>query len=94
MPKAIQENSTTTHVMCRPPVLNWRTRNEIELQLREIKWMSEFAVDLAGLLDSSEARADHFEIGMAEGNRLGFCCNEILRRVEELQTTIIKRAGA
>jgi len=58
--------------------------NEIDNKLHHVKWMAEFASELVGHLDGSGAAEGHFHIPESEGNRLAFCCNDLLERVEEL----------
>jgi hypothetical protein len=58
--------------------------NDVDGPLQDLKYMAEFAAQLSSGLDSNEARPGFFEIELSQGNRLAFCCNDILRRVEEL----------
>jgi hypothetical protein len=44
----------------------------------------EFAAELSDELDGNGAREDYFHIPQDAGNRLAFCCNDILGRVNEL----------
>jgi hypothetical protein len=58
--------------------------NDVDSALHDIKYMADFAAELAGNLDATGAQPGNFQISMSEGNRLAFCCNDILRRIEEL----------
>jgi hypothetical protein len=58
--------------------------NKIDGPLYELKYMAEIAAELSDNFSSDGAQPGFFQIGQSEGNRLGFCCNDILRRVEEL----------
>jgi hypothetical protein len=49
--------------------------------LHELKWMAEFAAELAQSLDGDDD--GYFRIRLDEGNRLAFAVNDILRRVGE-----------
>jgi hypothetical protein len=50
--------------------------------------MAEFAAQLCSSLDSNQARRGLFEIDHSKGNQLAFCCNDILRRIEELIASV------
>jgi hypothetical protein len=58
--------------------------NDVDGPLQDIKYMAEFAAELVVNLDGNNAPPGFFSISIDEGNRLGFACNETLRRVEEL----------
>jgi hypothetical protein len=75
---------TVEHLMCPPPRPTWATINEIVIQLQDLKYMAEFAAELVQCLDGNGADEGYFRIRQDEGNRLAFCCNDALRRVEEL----------
>lgn len=59
--------------------------NEIDGQLQDIKYMAEFAAELSGEMDGNGAKEGYFHIPRDQGNRLCFCCNDMLRRINELQ---------
>ena len=58
--------------------------DDVDGPLQDIKYMAEFAAQLCSSLDSNDARSGFFEIDLSKGNQLAFCCNDVLRRVEEL----------
>jgi hypothetical protein len=62
--------------------------NDVDVPLQDIKYMAEIAAELSDNLDSNKSRPGFFEISLSEGNRLAFCCNDMLRRVEELIASI------
>jgi|GEM_PF-5668700 len=62
--------------------------NNVDGQLQDIKYMAEIAAELSDNLDSNHSRPGFFEISLSEGNRLGFCCNDMLRRVDELLASL------
>jgi hypothetical protein len=67
------------------------TYNAVDGQLHELKHMAEFASALScDDLDGNGAKEGYFHIRQDEGNRLGFCCNDMLRRVNELISTFSK----
>jgi hypothetical protein len=67
-------------------------RNEIDGPLYDIKYMAETAAELSDNFSSDGAQPGFFQIGLDEGNRLGFCCNDILRRVGELLESLSANA--
>jgi hypothetical protein len=68
--------------------------NDVDGPLQDLKHMAEFASELSSGLDGNKARPGFFEIELSEGNRLAFCCNDILRRVEELIGSMSASANA
>jgi hypothetical protein len=58
--------------------------NAIASALNDIKYMAEIAAETSDSLSSAGAQPGFFQISVSDGNRLGFCCNDILRRVGEL----------
>ena len=62
--------------------------NDVDGPLQEIMYMAEIAAELSDELDSNESRPRFFEISHEKGNRLAFACNDILRRIEELQAAL------
>jgi hypothetical protein len=68
--------------------------NDVDGPLQDLKYMAEFAAELTSGLDSHDARPGFFEIGHSQGNRLAFCCNDVLRRVEELIESVTASAKA
>ncbi len=72
--------------------------NDVDGRLQDICYMAEIAAELTSQLRSDDARPGFFEISSQDGNRLAFACNDMLRRIEELQASMtaaanIKRAG-
>jgi hypothetical protein len=68
--------------------------NDVDSPLQDLKYMAEIAAELSDNLDSNEARPGFFEIDLSQGNRLAFCCNDILRRVNELIGSVSASAKA
>ena len=68
--------------------------NDVDGPLQDLKYMAEIAAELSDNLDSNEARPGFFEIDLSQGNRLAFCCNDILRRVNELIGSVSASAKA
>ena len=68
--------------------------NDVDGPLQDLKYMAEIAAELSDILDSNEARPGFFEIDLSQGNRLAFCCNDILRRVNELIGSVSASAKA
>jgi hypothetical protein len=67
--------------------------NDIDGPLQEIKHMAEFAAGLAAEgLNANDAMPGYFQIPTSEGNQLAFCCNDILRRIEELMASVTSAA--
>ena len=66
--------------------------NKVDEALYEIKYMAETAAELSDNFCSDGAQPGFFQIRVGEGNRLGFCCNDILRRVEELVKSLPVKA--
>jgi hypothetical protein len=62
--------------------------NDVDNQLQDIKYMVEIAAEMTSNLDAEGAQPGYFQISMDEGNRLGFCCDDILRRIKELLASI------
>jgi hypothetical protein len=61
-------------------------------QLNELKHMAEFANAICcDDMDGHGAKEGYFHIRQDEGNRLGFCCVDIIRRVDELISALTKR---
>jgi hypothetical protein len=58
--------------------------NDVDGPLQDIKYMVEVAVELTDKLSRVGAQPGYFQIQIDQGDRLGFCCNDILRRVGEL----------
>jgi hypothetical protein len=61
---------------------------DVDGQLQDIKYMAEIAAELSDNLDANGAQPGFFQIRVSEGNRLAFCCNDLLRRVGELLGSI------
>ena len=68
--------------------------NDVDGPLQDLKYMAEIAAELSDNLDASQARDGFFEIDLSQGNRLAFCCNDILRRVNELIGSVSASAKA
>jgi hypothetical protein len=68
--------------------------NDVDGPLQDLKYMAEFAAELSSSLDSNEARPGFFEIDLSQGNRLAFCVNDVLRRVDELIESVSASAKA
>ena len=66
--------------------------NDVDGPLQDIKYMAEVAAELADKLSREGARVGFFQIQVAQGNRLGFCCNDILRRIDELLESVTDKA--
>lgn len=64
--------------------MNPEAMNIIDGHLQDLKYMVEFAAELSDELDGNGAREGYFHIPQDAGNRLAFCCNDMLRRVNEL----------
>jgi hypothetical protein len=62
--------------------------NDVDGPPQELKYMAEFASELSCNLDIYNAHEGFFSISQPEGNQLAFCCNDILRRVEELIASV------
>jgi hypothetical protein len=71
------------HPMCPLPWCDWDTLNQIKDRLQELKYMAEFAAELAQGLNGDGAEEGYFRIQHDEGSRLAFCCFELLRRSED-----------
>jgi hypothetical protein len=68
--------------MCPPPRPTWEIVNKVDLQLHALKFMGEFALELAQQLHRAEGD-DYYRLQEEEGERLSFVIGDILRRVEE-----------
>jgi hypothetical protein len=66
--------------------------NDIDGPLQDIKYMAEVAAELVDKLAREGAQVGFFQIQVDQGNRLGFCCNDILRRIDELLASVTDRA--
>jgi hypothetical protein len=66
--------------------------NEIDGKLHNIKHMADIAAEAADALDGDGATEGHFQISEATGNRLAFCCYDVVNRIEELIGLISKSA--
>ena len=66
--------------------------NDVDGPLQDIKYMAEVAAELADKLSREGAQVGFFQIQVAQGNRLGFCCNDILRRIDELLESVTDKA--
>jgi hypothetical protein len=66
--------------------------NEIDGKLHNIKHMVDIAAEAAGALDANGAAEGYFHIPMDAGNRLAFCCYDVVNRIEELIGLISKPA--
>jgi len=67
--------------------------DKVDNPLCEIKYMAEMAAELSDNFSADGAQPGFFQIGVGEANRLGFCCNDILRRVEELLKSLQSASG-
>jgi hypothetical protein len=74
------------HAMCPPPRPSWDTVNDVDHRLHELKYMAEFVAELAQGLNGVEE--GNFRIRYDEGNRLAFCCFEMLRRIKDAIETV------
>jgi hypothetical protein len=79
------------HLMCPPPRPTWDLVNKVDLQLHELKWMGDFALELVQQLPRGEGD-DYFRLPLAEGERLAFTVGDMLRRVEEAIEAIAGKA--
>lgn len=68
--------------------------DDVDGPLQDLKYMAEIAAELVSDLDGNQARPGFFEIDLSQGNRLAFCCNDILRRVDELIESVSASARA
>jgi hypothetical protein len=67
--------------------------NDVDGPLQDIKYMAEVAAELADKLSREGAQVGFFfQIQVAQGNRLGFCCNDILRSIDELLESVTDKA--
>jgi hypothetical protein len=66
--------------------------NDIDGPLQDIKYMAEVAAELADKLSGEGAQVGFFQIQVDQGNRLGFCCNDVLRRIGELLESVTDKA--
>ena len=66
--------------------------NDVDGPLQDIKYMAEVAAELADKLSREGAQVGFFQIQVAQGSRLGFCCNDILRRIDELLESVTDKA--
>jgi hypothetical protein len=64
--------------------------NEIDMALRNAQYMADFAAELVGALDGDGAPEGYFKIPFSDGNRLAFCCNDLLQRVEDMISLLCK----
>jgi hypothetical protein len=69
-----------------------RALRALDGPLQDIKYMAEVAAELADQLSREGAQVGFFQIQVTQGNRLGFCCNDILRRVDELLESVTDKA--
>jgi hypothetical protein len=67
--------------------------NEIDGKLQDIKYMAEFAAELIDSLDGAGAKEGYFHIPQDQGNRLAFCCNDLLLRIGELSDRLRSSNG-
>src|ERR1700757_1100525 len=70
------------HPMCPPPRPTWELVDKVDTQLRELKWMGDFALELVQQLHRAEGD-DYYRLQEEDGERLSFVIGDILRRVEE-----------
>jgi hypothetical protein len=66
--------------------------NDVDGPLQDIKYMAEIASELADELSRDGAQVGFFQIQVDRANRLGFCCNDILRRIDELLESVTDKA--
>jgi hypothetical protein len=66
--------------------------NDVDGPLQDIKYMAEIAAELADKLAKEGAQVGFLQIQVDQGNRLGFCCNDILRRIDELLESVTDKA--
>ncbi len=74
------------------PELN-RHLNTIDNQLHELECMAEFAAGLAEDLDGGEAKPGFFQIEISKGDRLAFCCYDMLRRINLVRDSVFASGG-
>ena len=65
--------------------------NDVDGPLQDIKYMAEIASELADVLSRDGAQVASSK-SRCSRSRLGFCCNDILRRVDELLEFVTDRA--
>ena len=66
--------------------------NDVDGPLQDIKYMAEIASDLSDNFSTDGAQPGFFQIQVTTGSQLGFCCNDIVRRIEELLETVTAKA--
>jgi hypothetical protein len=92
MSQADCNNSTTVRsIMCPPPRPTWDLVDKVDTQLRELKFMGEFALELVQQLHRAEGD-DYYRLQEEEAERLSFVIGDILRRVEEAIETLAGKA--
>jgi hypothetical protein len=69
------------------------TASIVDDHLVPLKFMAEFAAGLVMEMDANGAQDGYFRIRRDEGERLAFCCVDMLRRVEELINSLSQRDG-
>jgi hypothetical protein len=79
------------HPMCPPPRPTWDLVDKVDQQLHELKWMGEFALELAQQIHRAESD-DYYRLQEEEGERLSFVIGDILRRVEEALEALAGKA--
>jgi hypothetical protein len=70
------------------PKLN-RHLNAIDGQLHDLECMAEFAALLAEDLTGDEAKPGFLTIELGKGDRLAFCCYDILRRINAVRDSLL-----
>jgi hypothetical protein len=71
------------------------TASIVDDYLVPLKFMAEFAAGLVDDgLDANGAKEGYFHIRRDEGERLAFCCVDILRRVEEMINSLSRGDAA
>ena len=70
-------------------VMTYENIDVIDGKLIELKHMAEFAADLSSGLEANDAKEGYIHLPQDKGNRLAFCCEDVLRRVEEI-TAILR----
>jgi hypothetical protein len=66
--------------------------NDVDGPLQDIRYMAEVAAELVDKLAKEGTQVGFFQIQVNHGNRLGFCCNDILRRIDELLESVTHKA--
>ncbi len=70
------------------------TASIVDDHLVPLKFMAEIAAGLVMEMSADGIQEGYFHIRRMEGDQLGFCCVDILRRVEELINSLSQRDAA